>query len=339
MGKLKQRADGRYRKGVDGKAFYGKSEREVNRKILEYEEKKSRGRTFEEVAREWRDCSWDALAIQTLRGYKPAYRRAVEEFGARSIKEIEPKDISLFLLRLGKLGYAQKTVANHRIVINQVFSHALTYGDVLINPCVASKIPKGLAKNKRYAASEEDERKVMATDHPFLVPRIALYTGMRRGEILALQWKDVDLKHNVISVNKSIGYDSNSPFVKSPKTEAGNRLVPLLQPLRAILEPLKEKSRPDEYIISDDGKKPLTNKRYEKLYNTYKEEVGIECTAHQLRHSYATIAVEEGLDVKPIQAIMGHSSSTITLDTYAELRRKGFDIAAEKLNKRYANDT
>lgn len=333
MGKLKQRADGRYRRTVNGISFYGKTEREVNRKILEYEERTLRGRTFEEVAKEWRGSTWDSLATQTVKVYKAAYRRAVDEFGARLIGTIESKDISLFLLRLGKAGYAQKTVANQRIVINQICAHAVTYGDVKINPCIAAKIPKGLAKTKRYAASEADEQKVRQTDHDFILPRIALYTGMRKGEILALQWKDVDFEHDFIFVSKSIAYESNTPYVKSPKTESGTRLVPLLAPLKEIL--LTKKAAPDDYIISDDGKKPLTNKRYDKLYNQFKEEVGIECTVHQLRHSFATIAVEEGLDIKHLQSIMGHSSSQITLDTYAELRMRGLRGAASKLNERY----
>ena len=333
-----QRADGRYCRTVKGRTFYGRSEREVNRKILDFKEAIERGKNFEEVAKEWHDCTWDALATQTVKVYKAAYRRAVEQFGAQSIKSIEPKDISLFLLRLGKSGYAHKTVANQRIVVNQIFSHALTYGYVKINPCTAVKIPKGLSRTKRYAASEEDELRVRTSTYPWMLPQIALYTGMRKGEILALQWKDVDFTNGTINVNKSVAFDSNTPYIKAPKTESGVRIVPLLEPLKIALQAQKENRHPDEYIISDDGRKPLTNKRFETLFNKYKEAVGIQCTVHQLRHSFATIAVEEGIDIKPLQSIMGHSSSLITLDTYADLRQKGFDAAVSKLNKKYANN-
>ena len=337
MAKLKQRSDGRYRRTVNGRTFYGKTEREVNRKILEYKEAAERGRTFGEVAAEWQDIAWNALETQTIKSYKTPYKRAVEQFGQLPIKTIEPKDISLFLLRMAKQGYAQKTVANHLIVVNQILAHALTYGEIQVNPCTAVKIPKGLPKTKRYAASEQDEYIVATTDYPWIFPKIALYTGMRKGEILALQWRDIDFERNVISVTKSIAHENNNPYVKSPKTEAGVRMVPLLLPLREILIAHKGKQPPDNYLISDDGKHPLTNKRFETQYRHFREATGVTCTAHQLRHSFATIAVEEGIDIKPLQMIMGHSSSLITLDTYADLRQKGFDTAASKLNARYEN--
>lgn len=339
MPKLKQRADGRYRRIVNGHAFYGRTEREVNRKILEFKEGVQRGKSFEEVALEWRDYAWSDLAAQTVKVYKAAYERAVEQFGKVPIKLIEAKDISLFLFRLGKQGYAQKTVANQRIVINQICSHAVTYGYIVANPCATAKLPKGLPKTKRYAASEEDELKVRMSNHPWILPRIALYTGMRKGEILALQWRDIDFENNVIHVTKSVAYESNTPYIKSPKTEAGERIVPLLEPLKALLIQQEGNHSPDEYIISDDnGKHPLTNKRFDTLFKRYKVDVGIKCTTHQLRHSFATIAVEEGIDIKTLQSIMGHSSSLITLDTYAELRQKGFCNAASKLNQKYAKE-
>ena len=85
------------------------------------------------------------------------------------------------------------------------------------------------------------------------LPYIALMTGMRRGEILALQWKDVDFEKNMIHVTKSIAYEGNAPVVKNTKTKSGQRVVPLLNELKdyfLTIEPRPAKN----YIISDDGK-------------------------------------------------------------------------------------
>jgi integrase len=157
-------------------------------------------------------------------------------------------------------------------------------------------------------------------------------TGMRKGEILALQWKDIDFDEDVIHVTKSVGHQGDRPFIKEPKTEAGTRIVPLLADLKEFLLTFK-KRRADHYIISDDGKTPLTNRRYLTLSKHFKEQTGVECTAHQLRHSFATIAFENDVDAKSIQEIIGHKQLSTTMDIYADFREQSVKKAAEKLNK------
>jgi hypothetical protein len=113
---MKKRADGRYRKIVDGKAFYGDSEREVYKKILEYTEKKENGSTFGEIADKWWSEVYDTLASQTLRGYKPAYARAVQELGDFYVKDITPRDMNAIFKRMAIQGFSKKTISNQRII-------------------------------------------------------------------------------------------------------------------------------------------------------------------------------------------------------------------------------
>ena len=331
--RLKTRKDGRKRKVVNGKTFYGKSEREIELKILEYQEATAHGRTFAQVADEWWGDTYDTLAYQTVKVYKPALRRALDEFGNKSIKDIQPRDIQRFLKNMAKKDFAQKTVSNQRMIINQIFASAILSGDIIYNPCASSVSPKGLKKEERDPASPEDEARILSTDYAWQLPYIALLTGLRKGEILALQWKDIDFDNNTISVTKSVYHEGDRAYIKAPKTRAGTRTVPLLSLLKERL--LMLKGDPEHYIISDTGEKPLTNRRYITEYNHYKAAVGISCTVHQLRHSYATIAVEQEVQPKALQGILGHTSLNMTLGIYAKYRDKMTEQAAEKLNERF----
>lgn len=333
-----KRADGRMVKTITDprtgkrKYFYGFTEREINKKIMEYTTAAESGRTFQEVAEEWWKDAEPSLAYQTVKVYKPALRRAMDEFGEDSIRDIRPRDLNAFLQRMAKEGFALRTVMNQRTVLNQIFTHAILEGDIEMNPCTSIQTPKNLKKTKRSAATPREEQLVIDNRELWMFPYIALMTGMRKGEILALQWKDIDFENDLIYVTKSVAHKGDRPFITKPKTEAGERIVPLLDDLKAFL--LEQPNRiPDDYIISDTGDTPLTNRRYLTLSKHYKEQTGVECTAHQLRHSFATNAFENDVDPKSLQMIIGHRQISTTLDIYTDFREKSVKNVAKILNE------
>lgn len=334
---MKKRADGRYRKVVDGKAFYGDSEREVYKKILEYTEKKERGGTFGEIADKWWTDVYDNLASQTLRGYKPAYARALSELGDTYVKDITPRDMSAIFKRMAIEGYSKKTISNQRIIYNQILDYAVVNGDIQFNPCASVKIPTTAKKSIVIKpASNEDEHKILTSDHKWTFPIFALLSGLRKQEILALQWKDIDFEEDIISVTKAVEHVGQTPHIKSTKTESGVREVPLLNILKDRL--LSERGDPDAYIFSHSGgKTPLTENQFERAYKKYCTEVGITCSSRQLRHSYATVAVEEDIAPKDLQNALGHADITTTMNVYAAARKKSIEKVANKLNSRYNN--
>lgn len=333
-----KRPDGRLVKTITDprtgkrKYFYGFTEREINKKIMEYTSAAEVGRSFSEVADEWWEEAEPSLAYQTVKVYKPAIKRAVEEFGEDSIKDIKPRDLNVFLQRMARDGFALRTVMNQRTVLNQIFTHAVLECDIEMNPCTAVQTPKNLKKTKRSAATPREEQIVIDNRDLWMFPYIALMTGMRKGEVLALQWKDVDFDKDLIYVTKSVAHKGDRPYITKPKTEAGERIVPLLDDLKEFL--MAQPNRfPDDYIISDTGEAPLTNRRYLTLSKHYKEQTGIECTAHQLRHSFATNAFENDVDPKSLQMIIGHRQISTTLDTYTDFREKAIKNVAKKLNE------
>ncbi len=333
---MKKRADGRYLKQITDKRtgkkinFYGKSAREVNQKILEYTAGIEEGITFTRLADLWWAKHADHLAVQTVDSYKRGYLRAKAYFKNKRAREIVPKDIVRYLDGIAGQGYAFKTVSNYRLVVNLILDYGVVENYISVNPCTAVKVPKGLARKKRTSASTDDEEIIKRSGHIWIYPSIALYTGMRKGEILALQWRDIDFEHSTISVTKSVAFDNNTPFIKTPKTEAGKRTVPLLAPLRDLL--LQQPDRlPEHYVISLTGDQPLSLHQYGDLWNDYKSKTGISCTSHQLRHSFASIGFEAGVPIKSMQGLLGHRQYSTTMDTYTDLRQKAIDNATKML--------
>lgn len=333
------RTDGRLQTSIVDKRtgkrlyFYGKTPKEIRQKILMYSEQASNGRLFTDISSDWWEEAEPLLSIQSRRGYKQAKNRAETEFQNTPIKNIQPKDISLYFKKLGQQYSSQKTIEKYRLILNLIFKYAIELGELQYNPCSVAKMPKGLEKAKRSAATVKDEAIIKQATDQWLFPFFALYTGMRKGEILALQWKDVDFESSLIHVTKSVYHNGDRPGIKSTKTEAGNRVVPLLNPLKEQL--LKIKNRTDEdYIFSDDGKTPLTNKRYSTLYAQYQKGTGVTCTAHQLRHSFATIAFEHGIDPKIVQEILGHKQLSTTMDIYTDFRKSHIQNITELLNEK-----
>jgi hypothetical protein len=139
--KMSRRQDGRYVKKIKdprtGKDvyFYGKTIRELNEKVLSYQCATQNGRKFKEVAEEWWEIAEPSLAHQSIRVYKPALQRAINEFGDEYIKEIRAREITAFLSRLARNDMAQKTLLNQRTVINQILRHAVNENDIEHNPC------------------------------------------------------------------------------------------------------------------------------------------------------------------------------------------------------------
>lgn len=336
--KYYQRPDGLYEaiRIVNGKrkAFRGHTEAEVERKMIAYAAELERGRLFREVADEWEDAHFPELAPNTLRAYRPALRRAVDRFGDVPIRNIKAPDVKRFLVDFAGKGAAamsQHTVNNQLLLVSLVMGYAAEIGEIEYNPCTNVTAPKGLGKTHREAASTEDEAKIKAVGG-WLFPFLVLYTGLRKGEALALTYGDIDDGEDVIHVTKSVYHEANRPRIKRPKTEAGARDVPILDPLRARLPKSRDKSL---YIFSEDGgKTPLSETQYQRLWSSYVAETGISCTAHQLRHSYATMLFECGVELKDAQDLLGHSTAAMTQDIYTHIRDARRKSTAELLNKK-----
>lgn len=320
--------------GGKRKAFRGKADREVWNKVKAYRADLEAGKTetFEAVARAWWNEIEPTLAANSLRNYSPAYERAVAQFGSMDIASVTAKDIEAYINQFAKTR-AKKTVITQRQIIRQILNKAQREGYILYNPADAVLLPKNLPQKKRHAPSADQiaEIKAGVTAEFGLFAFLIYYTGCRRGEALALRYEDVDRTAKKIRINKSAYYIGAQPNIKTPKTEAGDRVVPLLSALANALPNKKH-----GYIFSSDGgKSPMMDNRVTRAYAAYQAATGVTVTPHEIRHGYATALHDAGVDYKTAQQLLGHAQLSTTMDIYTDVLDNTLDAAAAKMDSAF----
>lgn len=340
---MKQRKDGRWCKGVTlpsgkKKYFYSTAKTEkaakkdLERQMLDFRENEERGETFSHVAESWEREHYEDLEFYTYNRYSYIVKKINAKLGALLIKDITPQDIKRYGEKLA-LAYANKTVKDYFSVLRMIFKFAYVNEYTDENIMINVDTPRGRRTKKRDALSENSIELVNKSTHCTfgVFAYFLLYTGLRKGEALALQWQDIDFEKNHIHVTKAVFYGEKGPDIKSTKTESGIRIVPLLDGVKYHLQNIPGKHKKTDYIFS--GAKLFKDSEYEKLWNAYREESGVPESAHQFRHSYATMLSENEIDVKTAQVLLGHSDITTTQNIYTHVRQKQIDATLTKLNQ------
>lgn len=207
--------------------------------------------------------------------------------------------------------------------LHMAFHRALLRGDVQSDPTQAASMPRGLTTSRRTVPEDAALTAVLASGEFFMGPFAILlyYTGLRRGEALALRQEDVDRKNRTIYVRRSLTWTPNLPEVKLPKTDAGIREVHFPAELLPFL--------PTSDMLFPDPKTGnyMTLNRFTGEWRKYCAEIGHEVTCHQLRHYYATAMYEADVPVLAAQAQLGHKNATTTMNIYSHIRAQKRDEA------------
>lgn len=335
---ISKRADGRYQKKIviDGKPkyFYGKTKKELNQKIIAYNvelEKNKGGKPFNTVADDWYSDCMNVVTWNTYNGYRSKKNRASDYFSDTPISSITLTDVNDYIKSL-PTSWAKKTTKDYVSVLSCIFEYALKIGYINQNPVSNVTLPKGQKTSHRRSVTKE-ERHIIETQWDKvdngLIPYFFLYSGLRRGELSALTWKDIDFKNKLINVNKSVYWIGNVPHIKTPKTESGIRKAILLDCLAEKIKPLKGK--PEALVFGYNGQ-IFGNSHLTRIFEKYCKETGIKVTPHMLRHSFSTILFEAGLAVKDIQDILGHAQYSTTMDIYTHITKEHKEEAITKAN-------
>lgn len=329
------RTDGRYMgywHDADGArhAIYDRDPAALYRKIAEREATGAPSATFGAVAEAWSAQRWEELSYKTVEAYKPVFRRVVERFGARGLGDIQTADVAAYLQELARQGYARRSVQMHRDMVGQIYKYAIAEGLTQSSPVDHVQMPRGLSSGSRGIASDAAVAAVKAgLAQPFgLFAYLCLYSGLRRGEALALKYEDVDRAARLIHVRRAVEFVGNNPHIKQPKTASGKRDVILLD---VLADALPQKKR--GYVFAGDDGKPITRDQYRKRWAAYCAAIGQELTAHQLRHAYATILYEAGVGDKDTQEQLGHSRIELTRDIYQHITKRQRSRTAARLNE------
>lgn len=332
--RMKKRNDGRYEQSIiiDGKrkVFYGKTQREVKDKIRNYEEESEAGPPFNDIIDVWEGKQENKVSYSTMKTYKARLRQIKARFEGQRVSAITPKAINTYILHLADKEYGYKTVAGYLSLLNMLFECAMIEGHIEANPADLVRVPSGLKRTQRELPSDSDIKKIIASrERPFgLFPYFILYSGLRKGEALALTYQDIDWENREIHVTKSVYFKNKEPHLKMPKTKNSIRVVPLLDALADVLP------RQDiGLVFPGPTGKHYTAPQYEHAWKVYAKETGISCTAHQLRHVLATILYEADIRDKDAQKIMGHADISTTRNIYTHIREARQKQTANKLNE------
>lgn len=324
------------------KYFRGKTQEELDEKVLKAQILMKSGvdicseETFAHFAQMWYDLyKKPYLRKNSLNSIKYVLNDHILPYiGSYRLRDITPMQIqSIIASPSGKSNSLQSKVL---VAMRNIFNVAQENGLIVRSPVSSTLKPTGKTTQEKKTLTVEESplllNKVQNTRaKTFLL--IALHTGMRRGEILGLQWKGIDFKEKVIHVrHNAIVSKGETTVSEDLKTNAAKRNLPLSEELEVWLVQRKKTSH-SQYVIATENHKPLTKSSYRSMWRLIERELpGTHISAHILRHTYITRLFEAGLDMKEIQYLAGHSTMDMTLKVYTHYDRRSREAkTAEKV--------
>ena len=230
-------------------------------------------------------------------------------------------------------GLSAKTVRNINQVISSAMDFAVAQKIIPENPCKAVALPKVEHEEMQTIPAEQlqaflQEAKATGVYEMYY---IELATGLRRGELLGLKWTDIDWKNGIIKVRRQIAR-VDGKIVEAPlKTKNSYRTVTISQQAIEVLKQQKEKTN-DEYVFPSPNGGPISPDSVNNMLKRVLARAGIpKVRFHDLRHTFATIALQNGVDIKTVSGMLGHFSAGFTLDTYAHVTTAAQKEAADTM--------
>lgn len=311
---------------------------------------------FETWMEEYKYSTCKASTIQT---YKQSYANYIQPaLGKRKVTDIQPQALQKIINDLYKKGFSKSRVNFVFVILSGMFTQAQKNKLIINNPADSLVLPK-------YRKKSQNEKRVMSLEEQKLFLKyakdsvyydfyvIALSTGMRVNEIVGLQWSDIDWKNKLIHVTGTLVYlrTGLGRYKDTPKTASSRREIPMLNNIEELLKNIRHRQLENRLRLGDKWKEEEALKNmvltYEeggaiwdtgirvdmkKIANQIKKD-GIEfepITPHALRHTFATRGLEQGIPLKVMQVILGHSSLAMTADLYSHVLP---DTKAEEMKK------
>ncbi|MBQ7009651.1 MAG: site-specific integrase [Ruminococcus sp.] len=322
-------------------------EKEVQKQAMLFEEKCLKGQItanvkFETFAEQWfeeyaklnlRHTSYERMRQLTQRVYPAIGHLRLDKITGRHVQQfINDLALNGKSMKTGK-PLSRKTAIHHLSFISDVFSYAVKMDMLSENPCRKVTVPKGEKKEKEIYTLEEIEVLFRLLETAPLKYRtfftLAIYSGFRRGELLGLEWKDIDWEHNVISVRRTSNYTADKGIytdtTKTKKSQRSLKFPPM------VMDLLKEyKSEQDEekvklgskwidydrLFVKYDGRPMNNNTPYFWFTEFCKENNFRFCDIHSMRHFYASALINEGVDAAAVSGALGHSVISTTTSIY-----------------------
>ena len=273
----------------------------------------------------------------------------VPALGDQDISSLSRREIQNFLINQKKDGNMRSketlsaTSTNMMLsLLNLAFEYACDMEYIKENPCI--RIRRARADTKKVEAFSTDEQRSVEAEIAKSGDRrlhgiiLCLYTGLRLGELIALTWSDIDFKLGTLKVTKT-AYRAQNEYgmwnlcIDTPKTESSERVIPLPQYITDMLSQDRDVAK-TPYIVENKKAERMSIRSYQYLFERLTEKAGVrKLNFHALRHTFATRALECGMDIKTLSELMGHKNASITLNRYAHSMMDTKIAAMNKLEK------
>lgn len=342
-------------------------EKELKRQSVLFEEAcmkgfQSKAVKFETFCEEWfEDYAKTNLRNTTYERLLQLRGRIYPVIGHIRMDKITPRQIQTFVNSLSKEGanertgkpLAPKTIRHNLSLISDVFSYAIKMGVVAENPCSKVTIPKGEVKEKQiYTPAEVERFLTLLNDEPLKYRTffyLMIYSGFRRGEMLGLEWKDVDFENNIISVRRTSNYTAKKGvYTDTTKTKRSQRTLKFPQFIMDMLKEYKEEQDAEALRLGDrwvetdrlyvkwDGR-PMQNGTPYFWLGEFCEKHDLPFYGlHSFRHLFCSLLVNQGVDIVTVSGALGHSCVSTTSNIYChmlqEAQAKVSDAVANALD-------
>jgi integrase len=266
-----------------------------------------------------RTRSGDAYKPSAIRSYEASLRlRVLPEFGGVRVADLSRVDLQDFVDRLKARGLDASTVQTTLMPLRAIYRRAMSRGQVAVNPTTGLEVPAIRGKRDRIASPSEAARLIAALpERDRALWATALYAGLRRGELMALRWQDVDLTSNIIRVERS--WDVKEGEIE-PKTTKGQRTVPIASKLHGYLFEQRIRAADPEGLVFGKGDEPFEPSPLRARAAKAWKAGGVDrITLHECRHTFASLMIAAGVNAKTLATYMGHANTSITLDRYGHL--------------------
>ncbi len=330
---------------------YGYTESELSREVSKI--KRDGGRVsigdilFKDWVEEWLNIKKSELAASTFNNYDLRIKKHITPYITNiKLKNVMPTTIRNIINKVA----GDRSKKYIYMLLHSILQQA--YIDEIIdrNPCMAVKCPKYKAKEKQIITTEEFQ---LLLDNSFCAQYkrifiLAYYTGMRRAEICALRWENIDFSAKTINVTSAIKITDEGNILGRPKSDSGIRKILMSSMLKDVLNQqfLNQKERflkngikvaDSDFVFTSEinCKMMITPNGLTHIFRRAKKAAGIKTaiTFHSFRHTHTTMLVESGIPIKAIQIRLGHSTPTFTLTQYAHNTEKMQQEIVDFLNK------
>jgi len=374
---------------LDPKLTEKQKEKELERQAILFEEEVERGTyldadklTFEQFIDKWlTDYAEPNLAPKTLYRYKELIDTRIRPaLGHLKLSKLQPTHLTSFYNNLredgirsdGKAGgLSERTILHHHRLISAMLTAAVQWQLILINPAERVKPPSPEKKEaKHFNEAQTDYILQLMEAEPLkyrTMINLAVYGGMRLGELAGLEWNDVDMENNLIRIQQAGQYiPTEGVYTKSPKNESSKRIISLPATVISVLRQYKlwqngQKAKLGDNLWVDSGRiftkwsgEPMfpdtPSKWFHKFIKRHNAKIMNderiskedkpkyllpEVNFHGLRHTNATLLIGQGVDVTTVSSRLGHARTSTTTDIYAHALKKPDIEAANKLENMF----